>query len=77
MHDDQPQIPLLQEDSATFIWYGPEAPCLVGDFNQWDAARTPVLIGLTQKSGLQPFNFLRMLMWSTHSKFPAKKKSTL
>ncbi len=33
--------PLLDEEAATFVWRGPEAPCLVGDFNAWDGAQSP------------------------------------
>lgn len=29
-------MPLIQGDEATFVWRGPIAPGLVGDFNHWD-----------------------------------------
>lgn len=41
MHNDDPQTPLLQEGTATFIWNGPEPPGLIGDFNQWEVEKSP------------------------------------
>ncbi len=32
--------PLIDDDRATFVWQGEEAPILVGDFNQWGWAPT-------------------------------------
>ena len=41
MYNDHPQTPLLEGETATFIWYGPEPPGLVGDFNRWKADDSP------------------------------------
>src|SRR5947209_5411460 len=32
--------PLVEGDSATFVWQGPESPLLLGDFNGW--GREPI-----------------------------------
>lgn len=33
--------PLIDGRTATLIWYGQEAPLLIGDFNAWDEDRSP------------------------------------
>jgi enterochelin esterase family protein len=33
--------PLLEDQTATFVWQGPEALHLIGDFNAWDDAQAP------------------------------------
>jgi enterochelin esterase-like enzyme len=58
MHHNAPQTPLLQEESATFLWYGPESPRLIGDFNQWDAGKSPV------------FEQTKPGQWATTLQFP-------
>jgi enterochelin esterase-like enzyme len=31
--------PILNGEHVTFHWYGPRAPILIGDFNEWEASR--------------------------------------
>jgi enterochelin esterase-like enzyme len=35
--------PLIDGATATLVWYGQQAPQLIGDFNAWDEDRSPTL----------------------------------
>lgn len=37
------RTPIVDGENATFVWRGPIAPVLVGDFNNWDANQAVVL----------------------------------
>ena len=37
------RTPLIDGGNATFIWHGPMAPTLIGDFNNWDVAQAVTL----------------------------------
>lgn len=37
------QTPLIAGTQATFVWHGPSAPALIGDFNNWDIDQAPLL----------------------------------
>ena len=37
------RTPYISGDTATFVWHGPAAPLLLGDFNRWDDSRSVIL----------------------------------
>lgn len=37
------QTPLIDGTQATFVWHGPTAPALIGDFNNWDFDQAQLL----------------------------------
>jgi enterochelin esterase-like enzyme len=36
---NSPSNPVVEGDHVTFHWYGPRAPFLIGDFNEWEPSR--------------------------------------
>ena len=42
--------PLIEEDTATFVWFGKKAPLLAGDFSNWGGGEPITLTQTAEKS---------------------------
>jgi enterochelin esterase family protein len=51
--------PIIDGDTATFVWNGPSAPKLMGDFNGWDASTALELDRVTKTQWARTLQFTR------------------
>jgi enterochelin esterase family protein len=52
-------MPIVDGDLATFVWNGPSAPKLMGDFNGWDATTALELDRVTKNQWARTLQFTR------------------
>lgn len=49
--------PIIEGDTAVFLWHGDTAPALMGDFNDWDESKSPSFSNLSPGLWAVALNF--------------------
>lgn len=59
--------PLIEGNTATFVWYGDQPPLLRGDFNNWSESNTPTW---TPHRPAEEGENAQMTVWTCSLRFP-------